>query len=218
MKTLKLLEMPYEIEGTMPKNEPEQKESNQEIEGKFSTISDFTLNRTYEKIGTFLPNSFDSNLVSFHYNKQSHTLIGTIKALVRVTSKKTEVRNKPILNLNFKFTNTLECEIPEFPKRPIVQVNRVRTSEGFQGLGIAASAYIKLAKVGYVVLSDSTQFSDGKHLWKKLIDESEGQKYHIDVIDVELGIIGQYDDLDDSRIWTSGYDFSGERILLALYC
>jgi len=218
MKILKLLEMPYEIEGSMPKNEPEQKETGRELDGRISTISDFTLERTYEKIGSFLPNSIDTNLVSFHYNPHSKMLIGTVKALVKVNSKKTEVRNKPILTLNFKFETTLECKIPEFLNRTILQVNRVRTSEGFQGLGIATSAYIKLAKSGYVILSDSTQFSDGKHLWKKIIDESEIQKYHIDIIDVEKGIIGQYDDLADDRIWTSGYDFSGERILLALYC
>lgn len=204
MKILDLAEIPYEID-------------EQASESKLTTLSDYTLSRGYDKLGTFLPAVEGRGLVTFFAEKTDHMVIGTVKVLVRVGKNKTEVRNKAIFNLSFKRVNTLECEIPEFKNRKLLQVNRVRTSTEHQGLGIAVAAYISLAKHGFVVLSDSTQFSDGKHLWKSIIQLAELKNYHIAVVDVEHGIIGVYDDIDDSKIWTTDQDYSGERILLALY-
>lgn len=212
MKIETLLEMPYEIEGSMPRNNSEVEEV-----GKLTTVSDFTLGRTYTKIGSFLPADPNLGVVSFHLSKNGISLVGFVKVLVRINNLDREVRNKAIFNLNFKPSNTLECEIPEFNGKRILQVNRVRTFDDFQGLGLATAAYIKLAKAGNVILSDSTQFTDGKMLWKKIINELDFHQYKIDVIDVERGIIGQYDSTNDDKIWTNGFDFSGERVLLALY-
>lgn len=212
MKILDLLEMPYEISGSMPKNSDEQ-----ETDTKLTTISDFTLNRGYTKIGSFLPAISGRGLVSFHMENTDHFVIGTVKVLVRINRSKTEVRNKSIFNLSFKASTTLECDIPDFKNRKILQVNRVRTAAENQGLGIAVAAYVNLAKSGFVVLSDSTQFTDGKMLWKSIINIAELKHYKIAIINVETGIIGSYDDIDESKIWTTEQDYSGERILLALY-
>lgn len=212
MKIMRLLEMPYEILGSMPKNEKEKEELS-----KSTTLSDFSLGREYIKIGATLPAHQDWGLVTFYLGKNAQFLIGTIKVLVKITNTKKEIRNKVIFSLNFKSHNTLERAIPEFENREILQVNRVRTHDDARGLGIAVSAYVNLAKHGFIVLSDNTQFTDGKMLWKSIIDEAELKNYKISIINVEKGIVGTFQDIDEDEIWTVDEDYSGERMLLALH-
>jgi hypothetical protein len=86
---MKLLEMPYEILGSMPKNDKEKEELS-----KSTTLSDFSLGREYIKIGATLPAHQDWGLVTFYLGKNAQFLIGTIKVLVKITNTKQEVRNK----------------------------------------------------------------------------------------------------------------------------
>lgn len=202
----------YEILGSMPKNEKEQEELS-----KSTTLSDFSLGREYIKIGATLPAHQDWGLVTFYLGKNTQFLIATIKVLVKITNTKQEVRNKVIFSLNFKTDTTLECEIPEFENREILQVNRVRTYDDARGLGIAVAAYVNLAKRGFIVLSDNTQFTDGKMLWKSIINEAELKNYKISIINVEKGVVGTFQDVDEDKIWTVDEDYSGERMLLALH-
>ena len=77
---------------------------------------------------------------------------------------------------------------------------------------------------GIFVLSDTSQFKDGKELWKAMASRANLKDYNIYLLDDEYGFIEQngspvvYDgsNIDDAQIWSGGDDVSKEHILLMM--
>ena len=99
---------------------------------------------------------------------------------------------------------------PGLPVNNELQVDVVYTHEKYNGYNLAGILYIILARYGYSVISDFTQYNGGKFLWKKLARESEARKYIVRLWDDENqnwvkkdGEIIKYDanNLDDEEVW-----------------
>jgi hypothetical protein len=164
----------------------------------------------------------EDELVEIHILADAHPCVrGTISAQHPDDNGQT---NRVIFSLRFKHAHTL-VKIPKtVDASRLLQVDKVSIDKDFQGLGIASYAYAQLAKRGFTVLSDTSQFADGKMLWKKMATKAQLRDYKIFVLDDEYGFIeknGQpisYDgtNIDDAQIWTSGEDYSGAHILLMM--
>ena len=105
------------------------------------------------------------------------------------------------------------------------QVNSVFISPEFRNEGISSTVYRYLTSKGLVIISDNTQFTDGKELWKKLVRDTALGEYKIFILDDEYGFEKdengdpiEYDgsNIKDSKIWTSGDDLSGYNKLLVM--
>jgi len=205
-----LLEMPYHHPGSMKKPD-------------FTTsfTSSSSLERLYEKMLCEKHASVGTD-VKFFLNKAHSKVIGVVDGVKPKTNEKT---NQIIFSLQFKDKHTL-VKIPnEFGTKKILQVNSVSIHGDYEGEGIASFVYASLVAAGYLVLSDTSQFDDGKMLWKKMAREAHAESYTIFVLDDEYGfqvdksgVPIRYDakNIDDAKIWTAGLDQSGEHILLAM--
>jgi hypothetical protein len=202
-----LSEMPYEHDGEM-KREP----------FKSSFISDGSLKRNYLMLGFI--EALDE-LIELHVlNDIPPTVLGTI------SSKKPsgEDSNRAIFSLRFKPKHTLTKIPKEIDSSKIIQVDKVSIDKDFQGFGVASFAYAQLAKRGFIVLSDTSQFKDGKELWKKMASRAHLKDYSVYLLDDEYGFIQKdgepvvYDgsNIDDAEIWSNSDDVSKEHILLMM--
>ncbi len=202
-----LNEMPYVHDGKM-KREP----------FKNTFLSDSSLERNYAMLGFI---EIEDELVDLHILKDDPPCVkGTIKA------KKTdgEDSNRVIFALRFKQKHTLVKIPKEVKSEKILQVDKVSIDSTFEGNGLASFVYASLIKRGFQVLSDTSQFTDGKMLWKKMASKAKLRDYKIFVLDDEYGFIQengeplQYDgsNIDDSKLWTTGDDLSGEHLLFIM--
>lgn len=208
LNELKLVEMtPYLHDGKYtPKN---YKESN---------ISDNTLAREFTELFT---EDILGKSITFYLANGLYQVVGTYKSKKENDSP----TNSEIYTLDFKKTHTLINIPADLKGKRILQVTSVFIQPQYRGRGLSSKVYISLAKMGFAVISDTAQFSDGKMLWKKLSKESHLDSYKIYILDDEYGFIKDaqgevisYDgsNIDDAQIWTKDLDFSGEHILLTL--
>jgi hypothetical protein len=200
-----LMEAPYEISGSM-KREP------------FSSFtSDTSLGRLYTPLGSMKTGGQE---ITLSLRNTMQGAIGTVKG-----DKPTgEPSNRIIFILDFKKRHTLENVPDGIDEGKILQVKSVAVDPELEGVGIASFAYSSLAKRGHVVLSDTSQFADGKALWKRMAARAHLHEYRIFVLDDEYGFKERdgepisYDgqNIDDAEIWTRGKDLAGSHVLLAM--
>lgn len=185
-----------------------------------SFTSDSSLARLYEP--AFAEITVEGEKISFYMLKATKKIIGTIKATKPDTKQES---NQIIFSIKFKSSTTLVKVPSELDSSKILQVDRTAIDPEYEGQGIASFVYISLAKAGYIIISDSSQFEPGAQLWKKLAREAHVKNYEIYVLDDEYGFmkdengkIIKYDasNIDDAKIWSHDQDFSGSHILLTL--
>lgn len=188
---------------------------------KMQFVSDSTLSRGYDKIGEF--NTSAVGEVSIYLLKQGSSVLGTIKSEKQIGDTAVN-SNRVVFFLRFKQFPTIVNYPIGITKNTVKQVDSAYVSSEFRGFGIASFVYSLMIANGYVVVSDSAQFTDGKELWKKMAKEAHAESYKIYIID-ENGFLKDdsgepivYDgsNIDDAKIWTGGLDMSGEHILLML--
>lgn len=199
-----LTENPYNQFGTLPK--------------RFED-GNVTSNKSIIRLYDFLfSHTFGNHLISFYKHKNANAIFGFTKIH---NPQSPEHENKVVFNLTFYDQPTLRHTIPHS-----AQVESAIVADGYEGLGIASYVYLRLALAGLTIISDSTQFDDGKHLWLKMARESLNSGYKItifnDVMNKYLtdqnGNIIQYDstNIDDCEIWSTNRDYSKMDILLVL--
>ena len=117
---------------------------------------------------------------------------------------------------------TLKNIPPDLVPRKILQVKRVTIAPPFANLGITTFVYQLIVEQGLTLLSSFSQFDSGVGLWKKIGRQSS---YRVRVLHDEDGyvcddsgnqIVYNSSNLEDRKIWTSEYDFSGTHTLLIL--
>lgn len=208
MKVKILLEDHVHTDGQMPRGQ---------IGSTFTSNS--SLERRYDLIGEL---KTIEGLVRFYKLKDINSVIGVVDSKKPDTG---EDSNAVIFSLKFKKAHTIVNMPKLFKDKTVLQVDKVITDPTCEGYGISSLAYLAIARMGYVVLFDTVQFTDGKMLWKKISRESKFKNYKVNILDDEYGfktdISGKpidYDssNIDDAAIWTSGQDYSGEHILLAM--
>lgn len=182
-----------------------------------SEVSTNTLKRAFDLLGFFEINfAGDNDFIEFYMRKEAPQVLGVIQR-----DEKVEI----IFSLRFKDRVTVNADINEFLNgRPMLQIASAYVSEKFKYFGIASFAYAQLVKHGYVVISDSEQFTDGAELWKKMVRKAELANYKIYILDTDYGLLKAngtpviYDgsNIDDAKIWSSEDDYSGCNILLVM--
>lgn len=203
-----LVETPYHHDGVM------------KTRGSTPTFtSDSSISRMYEPLIEF---DAKQEMVRFFKLKATDKVIGVVR---RKKPDTKEDSNEIIFTLRFKHKHTLIKTPTELKGKKILQVDKVFTDEDFRGEGFASLVYITLAQKGFIVISDSSQFTDGKMLWKKMAREAHAKDYNVFILDDEYGFVKgedgkvmKYDskNIDDAKIWTKGQDFAGEHILLVM--
>ena len=180
--------------------------------------SDGALQRQYVHLGFEV---FNAERIDF-YLQDELRLVGVIKDKKEKTQ---EMSNLIVFSLRFKTFKTIVNYPSDIDKHKVLQVDSVYTRPEFRTFGIASYVYMLLVEKGYIVVSDSGQFDDGKQLWKKISREAKFNDYVIHIIDDEEGFLKDksgkvisYDssNIDDAKIWSSGMNFDGEHILLMM--
>ena len=138
------------------------------------------------------------------FNFWLSTSKGSAKVTTEAKDDIRQVRQKVVVDLIFQKSASL-------PVDNEIQVDSVRTDPAFTGGWLAGTLYIVLARYGFTVVSDFTQYNGGKALWKKLATESTARKYVVKVWDDEsgdwvcttAGDIVQYNvaNLADDAVW-----------------
>lgn len=182
-------------------------------------ISNQTLHRQYTTIGVF---ELEGKKVTFSLHDTALNVVATYPAIDPTFN---EQRNLVILSLHFKQQPTIKNYPSDIPKDRTLQVDSVAVVPQRQGRGLASFAYASLIKQGYVVVSDSAQFTDGKELWKRMARAAGAGGYSIHLIDDDTGyltdstgavITYNASNVDDAVIWTSGQNYGGYHILLIM--
>lgn len=182
-------------------------------------LSDNTLQRLYDHLIDL--NTTTGIEIKFYLHQNKKIVYGGIKSTNEVGDEGVSI----VFVLQFKSKPTL-INYPKGVKRnKLLQVNKVNTKTEFEGQGIAMFIYQTLVKNNILILSDITKLDGGKALWKKMARRSHLHDYKIRILDNERGFLKdskgniiEYNNtnLDDSQIWTSGLDFSGEHLLLLM--
>lgn len=181
--------------------------------------SDGSLERNYKMLGFI---EVESDMVELHILKETDKVIGTIKQ--NKPAPDNEPSNRVIFSLRFKNKHTL-VKIPKnINQNKIIQVDKVSIDKDFEGYGIASFAYSQLVKTGFIVLSDTSQFTDGRKLWEKMAKKAHLNSYEIYILDDEYGfkekdgktIMYNGTNVNADEIWSSGEDYSKEHILLMM--
>jgi hypothetical protein len=201
-----LTEMPYNHEGTMKRS------------FGMSYTSDTSLQRLYKPLLAEI--NADGIKVRFYVRIATDAIIGVIDGF-KPDGEKT---NELVFILKFKTNNTLIKKPAELIGK-IMQVDKVAISKDFEGQGIASFIYATLVKEGNIILSDTSQFDDGKMLWKKMARKAGVSDYAVYILDDEYGFELGPDkkplaytstNIDDAKIWSAGADVSKEHVLLVM--
>ena len=164
---------------------------------------------------------FENIKVSF-YMLDNLKVVGVIPEKKEKTQEKS---NQIVFSLRFKTYKTIINYPDDIDKSKVLQVDSVFTSKIVRGTGIASFVYAMLVERGFIVVSDTSQFEDGKQLWKKISKEAHFNDYVIHIIDDENGFVKDksgkiiaYDssNIDDAKIWSGGLNLEGEHILLMM--
>lgn len=129
-------------------------------------------------------------------------------------------RHLQICNINFD----LVAKIPNL-QNPL-QVSMVYTHPNYRTRGIAWMLYLVLARWGYSIISDYTQYNGGKAIWKKLASMSDMKKFAVriwsdktnDWVRDETNTVIKYDseNVSDDEIWDSVFGSSEKTTLFVL--
>ena len=180
-------------------------------------ISTSAIKREYTLIGLY---EIEDTMVELFLLKATPKVIGCIP----VANKDGESSNRVIFALHFKQKNTL-VTTPAFIHGHILQVDKVSIAHEYGNYGIASFVYAQLAKHGFAVLSDTSQFAPGAALWQKLAKRAHLTNYNIYVLDDEYGFIKDAkgdpvvyngSNISSAKIWTNGGDFDGQNKLLLM--
>lgn len=94
-----------------------------------------------------------------------------------------------------------------------LQVSIVTTSENSRRSGFGMLLYLALAKNGFTVVSDNTQYIGGKALWKTLASNMIGSKYKVFVLengelmmDGDKPIVYDGSNIDEALLWSESVD------------
>ena len=170
MKAVEILsETPYVHDGDYKAPEGMEKET---------FISDRSLAREQKHLGFEV---FDAMRVDF-YLMDLIKVIGVVK---KKKEKTQEMSNLIVFSLRFKQTKTIVNYPEGINRNDVLQVDSVYVSRALKGRGIASFVYSMLVEQGFIVVSDTSQFSDGKELWKKISREAKFNDYVIHIIDDE---------------------------------
>jgi hypothetical protein len=82
--------------------------------------------------------------------------------------------NLVVVDLNLKSTGDIDTPNP-------IQVDTVSTNSKYLGAGLASVLYTVIARYGYSVISDYTQYNGGVNLWKKIARLSGPRKYVVKI-------------------------------------
>lgn len=101
-------------------------------------------------------------------------------------------------------------------KNPL-QIQQVHTYTDYAIQGLGRHVYLALVDHGYTIVSDKVQLEGGMYLWQSII-RNRPSGY---VVGVWNGKTRRYSHIDDfnvtyDKIWTSGDDTSGRKMLLIL--
>jgi hypothetical protein len=178
-------------------------------------MSDSSLAREYDNIGT-LQRPGQSIIFTFWIGKSRNVAVITTPDVDDIGQPK----NRVAVHLIFKNTNS------KLPVKNELQVDSVRASNEVVNMGLAGALYIVLARYGFTIVSDFTQYNGGKALWKKLARESEARKYVVRVWDDEVsdwikdttGVPIKYNaaNLVDEQVWKDISQHNESTTLLAL--
>lgn len=211
MKLSDLFEMPYEHTNGHHRDT--------DVE-HYGQISFSALTRDYEYLG--LVDSRQGENVRIYALKSPNFAV--IKGVIDGQDGLGRNTNFVVFALRFK-RNVLARIPAEVDASMCIQVNSVFISPEFRNEGISSTVYKYLTSKGFVIISDNTQFTDGKELWKKLVRDTAYGEYRIYILDDEYGFEKDekgraiaYDgsNIKDSKIWTSGEDLSGFHKLLVM--
>jgi hypothetical protein len=185
-----LAEMPYHTQGTYnPKVEMELLYSKRTLDRDFDVISSFSTVR-----GEFI------------YAKRKITTSGTTYVVLVPGGDKFKL----ICFVKFKIHPTID--VKNF-KNPI-QVDSAKMDDEYQGAGIVTALYALIVKSGHTVISDATQFTPGKELWKKIARESAKLGLKVYVVDGDRHQTYDGENIDDKFIWSTDIDYSKYDVLL----
>lgn len=124
-------------------------------------------------------------------------------------------------DVKFKHNQTISG-LKSFPADDkILQVNTVVVEPSFRTFGFGFYIYLTLAKAGYMIVSDNTQYIGGKALWKKIAAKVLKDDYAVYVLDhgeVRLDDKGDpivYDgsNIDDAELWSESIDKNTHSLL-----
>jgi hypothetical protein len=95
--------------------------------------------------------------------------------------------NKPgikvVGSIEFQYIMKLSGTTSIINPKNALQVRLVDVSDRYKRLGWGFELYLSLAKAGYTVISDNTQYIGGKALWKKIAKLSVNSQYQVFVLD-----------------------------------
>lgn len=194
-----LAEMPYLNLGSM-------KLSKQTSYSEGALSRDFSLLSDYQTTGGTLK-------VLIH--KRTNMVIGVEE------NQNQQTRHNCVFSLLFKDTVTFDYDLTKAGIHgTVLQVDRVELHDRFQAIGFCSSVYHLLVELGYVIVSDSTQFEPAQAMWKKLAASGRVIVFDVDhgpFKDAD-GKIVEYDgkNISDHDVWTTGSNFDGYHRLLCL--
>jgi len=200
-------EMPFQHTGSMKR----------ELTGN-SFISKNTLSRNYKFLGMI---EVRLVFVELHILDDERThIIGTVPSI----TPDGEESNSTVFTLEFKQKTTLNKIPKSLDSSKIIQVDKVMIDKAYEGYGIASYAYSRLAEIGFIILSDSTQFTDGRKLWEKMARKAHLNSYKIFVLDDEYGFVERDGEpisysgtnINAEEIWSGDDDFSKYHTLLVM--
>jgi hypothetical protein len=117
-------------------------------------------------------------------------------------------------DVEFKHKQTISGLKSFPPNDKILQVRTVVIEPNNRIIGLGFYLYLTLAKAGYMIVSDNTQYIGGKALWKKITAKVLKDDYAVYVLDhgeVRLDDKGDpivYDgsNIDDAELWSENVD------------
>lgn len=170
-------------------------------------ISDNALARDYIFLGTLERAGKEFN---YHLLKTKRSALVTHK-------KENAEKNNIVVTLLFQ-------KAPGLPVKNELQVDTVMADPAFQSRDLTSALYIVLARYGYAVISDFTQYTGGKKLWQKLAKESEIRKFVVRIWDDEaqdwvkdengVPVVYNAANITDDKIWQAVSTDEGTRLLV----
>lgn len=115
-----------------------------------------------------------------------------------------EQTNQILAQVNFQ-------DYAELPVKNPLQVKEVHAYVKVAGMGLASELYTLLAARGFTVVSDFTQYTGGKELWKKLAKSTSASNFKVQIFDDQNEdwfrddtlepICYNTENLSDDKIW-----------------
>lgn len=102
-----------------------------------------------------------------------------------------------------------------------MQIQDIAIDDKYESYGVAKAVYTRLASRGYTVVSDNTQHEPAVGLWKSLAQKPSAKVYIVNIFRgpiIENGVPLRYNgtNIPDDQIWSSGGNYNGLDIVLAL--